>query len=213
MESIFLVLEFDNNLIYLPFKSLEDIDNYTVGFDNVLELLATSNDILGLNIPREEMVDAYISKDIDSVNDDMQEFVDRTLSIKYMRDDFDKKDLEKKFIKLVTKNINSAFSTFKGLKNIHDNYVIKYLANRTMEEKDIMKIALLYLGDNYKRYKETYYLLKDKKVNIKVKEHKLTYSEESVKKMYEEDIELLVRGTNMTLEELTNYINNKGMTR
>ena len=73
MESIFLVLEFDNNLIYLPFKSLEDIDNYTVGFDNVLELLATSNDILGLNIPREEMVDAYISKDIDSVNDDMQE--------------------------------------------------------------------------------------------------------------------------------------------
>ena len=215
MDSIYLVMEFEHNLIYIPFKSLMDLDEYTKGFENVLELLATTNDILELNIPRDEMLDAYISKDIDNIYDDMQEFRDRTLSIKYMRDDYDKKDLEKKFIKLVSKNINSAFSMFAGLKNIYDNYVIKYLANRTIEEKDIMKIALLYLGDNYKRYKGAYYILKDKKQKVKIKEKNIVYTKESIKEMYEEDIMLLINGTNMTIDEIKEYIHSKekGITR
>ena len=32
---IYLVLEFDNKIIYLPFKNLEYVDNYTIGFDNL----------------------------------------------------------------------------------------------------------------------------------------------------------------------------------
>ena len=215
MESIYLVMEFDNNRIYLPFKSLIDLDNYTVGFDNMLELVATTKDILGLSIPNEEILDAYISTDIDNIEDDMQEFNDRYLSIKYMRDNYDKKDLEKKFIKYVKSNLNRSFSEFAGLKNIYDNYVIKYLANRTITDTDISKISLLYLGDNYKRYKDVFYKLKDKKVNVKILEKEIKYTKENIDKMYEEDIMLLVNGTNMSIPELNECISrqNKGMTR
>ena len=206
-RSIYLVMEFDDKIIYIPFKSLKDIDEYTTGFDNQLELVAATKDIIGLDIPNEEILDAYLSEDIDKIDDDMQEFNNRYLSIKYQKDDYDKSDLEKTFIKYVSNNINDAFKEFNGLKNIYDNYISKYLTNRNIADRDTMKIALLYLGDNHKRYKECYFILKNKKIKIKTKEKNIVYNEENIKKMHEEDKMLLVQGTNMTIDELNEYIN------
>lgn len=215
MGNIYLVMEFDNNIIYIPFISLESIDEYTKGFDNPLELVAVTKDIIGLEISNEEILDAYISEDIDKIEDDMQEFNNRYLAIKYQRDDYDKFDLERNFIKYVSNNRDDAFKEFNGLKNIHDNYVSKYLNNRNITDRDIMKIALLYLGDNYKRYKECFFKLKDKKYQIRIKEKRILTSEESIKKAYEEDKMLLIQGTNMTIEEINECINrqNKGKTK
>ena len=146
---IYLVMEYDNRKIYLPFKSLKDVDDYTSGFDNPLELVATTGSILELDIPNEEILDAYLSLDIDKIDDDMQEYNARYLAIKYRKDDYVKSDLERNFIKYTLSNINyGAFDIFKGLENIYSNYVKKHASGRKINEKDITRIALLYLENN-----------------------------------------------------------------
>ena len=212
---IYLVFEFDNDLIYLPFKNLSCVDDYTMGFDNLLELSATTMDILSLNIPKEEILDVYLSEDISKINDDMQEFNKRYLSVKYSRDNYDKLDLEKNFINYLKNNIDkNIFSEFNGLKSVYDNYIKKYALNREITDKDIMRIALLYLSDNYKRYKECYYILKDKNYKTKIKKHKLINLNKK-DELLEEDNISLINNTDMSIEELTEFINkqNKGKKR
>ena len=216
MKDIYLVMEFDNRHIYLPFKSLEAVDEYTIGFDNPLELVATTKDIIGLDIPNEEILDAYLASDISNIEDDMQEFKERYLSIKYRRDNYDKYDLEKQFISYINYNLkNNVFKEFSGLENVYNNYLNRYVKDRELKEKDVMRIALLYLGSNYKRYKECYYILKDKKYKIKIKEKKTIYSESNIKQMLEDDKMLLINGTNMNIPELYDCVSrqNKGKSK
>ena len=122
-KNIFLVLQYDYQYIYIPFNSLKDVDNYTVGFDNPLDLVATTGSILELNMPNEEILDAYLSEGEDKITDDSQEFKRRYLTIKYRRDDYVKDDLERKFSEYISFNLhNKVFDEFNGLKNFYDKY-------------------------------------------------------------------------------------------
>lgn len=202
MDLVYLVIEFDNRIIYLPFKNLECVDSFTVGFDNLLELAAAINDYLSLNIPREQIVDVYLSESIDLVYDDMQEFDKRYLTVKYNRDDFEKNDLEKKLINYLKTNIN-LMNLDNGLNRVIRNYKNKY-NKETLDDKDIGRITLLYLGDNYKRYKECYFKLKDEGQKVKIHKHDIDYVKH--KEHEEEDKMLLIKFTGMNLDELSDYV-------
>ena len=215
-KNIYLVLEYDYQYIYLPFVSLKDVDNYTVGFDNVLDLVATTGSILELGIPNNEIVDAYLSETIDQIADDTQEFSKRYLSIKYRHDDYNKLALENNFINYINYNLRKhALDEFNGLRYVYDNYLKAYVTNRELLDSDMSKIALLYLDNNYKRYKECYYILKDKNIKTKINEKHLIYNDENIKKMYEEDKEMLIRGTGLAISELQDYVSkqNKGRSK
>ena len=41
MEEIYLVLEYDNRLVYLPFQKLEYVDAFTSGYEDRVELCET----------------------------------------------------------------------------------------------------------------------------------------------------------------------------
>ena len=211
MDTVYLVIEFENRIVYLPFRDLKSVDSFTVGFDNLLELAASINDYLSLGIPNDQILDVYLSEDIDQVNNDMQEFDKRYLSVKFSRDDFIKEDLEKKMINYLKSDINR-INLNAGLKKVKDNYQKKY-NKELLSDKDIGRITLLYLGDDYKRYKESYYQLKDDGHKVKIREHDINYAK--YKEYEEEDKELLVSFTGMSIDELKEYVfsQNKGHVR
>ena len=205
---IYLVLEYENRLVYIPFKDLACIDEFTTRFDNPLELCAIINDYLDLDIPRSEMLDAYLSEDINNIYDDMQEYNKRYLAIKYKRDNYDNLDLGIKFTNFIRFNIEKA-NLFIGLDKVIDHYKEKYCKYRKLMDKDISKIALAYLGSDYKRRKECYYKLKDLGYRTKTNEFHIDYAETSIKELEEEDKMLLVLLTNMTIQELKEYVSNQ----
>ena len=203
-NNIYLVLEFDNNLINIPFRSLEYVDSFTEMYDNPLELVASLNKLLALGIPNEEILDAYLATSIYNINDDKQEFTDRSLAVKYNRNRFNKDDLLLKLITYLKSNLSN-LHTFSGMENILNNYRKKKKITGNITDKEIEAISNIYLNDSYKRRKECYFKLKDKGIKIKEDEHKIDYSKVSLKELDEEELYLLITLTNMSLDELKEY--------
>ena len=97
MNEVYLVLEYEHRIIYIPFRKLEYVDEFTCGYDSPQALCKIINDYLELGIPDNEMLDAYLSDGIDKIYDDMQEYDKRYLAIQYTRDIYDDADLHAKF--------------------------------------------------------------------------------------------------------------------
>ena len=36
MKEVYLVIEFESRIVYIPFKDLASVDSFTIGFDNLL---------------------------------------------------------------------------------------------------------------------------------------------------------------------------------
>ena len=210
---VYLVLEYETGVYYIPFKNMACVDEFTSRYTSPLELCAVINDLLELNIPRNEMLDAYLSQSIDDVYDDMQEYNKRYLAVKYKNHNFDNLDLDIKFGNLIRYDGNKT-KNFIGLDKVIAHYKSKYCINRDFMDKDIDKVALAYLGSDYKRRKECFFKLKDLGYRIKINQVHINYSD--LKALEEEEKMLLMLLTNMSIPKLKEYVNsqnNKGMKR
>ena len=203
-NTIYLVLEFDNNLINIPFRNLEYVDSFTEMYDNPLDLVAVLNKYLELGIPKEEILDAYLATNLYNINDDDQQYKDRSLAIKYNYNRFNKDDLLLKLINYLKSDLTHLHD-FSGMENILNNYRKKKNLTSNITDKEIEAISNIYLNDSYKRRKECYFKLKDKGIKIKVDEYKIDYHKVTIKELEEEEKQLLVILTNMSLDELKEY--------
>jgi hypothetical protein len=159
------------------------------------------------------MLDAYLSESIYKVNDDMQEFNNRSLAIKYKHDNYDIDDLKNKLASFMKYKKDKIY-IFRGLKQVVKNYKNKYRGDKTLLDADYNKIAKAYIGVDYKRQKECYFKLKD--MNYKIKINKLVVNPTKTNiQLEEEDKMNLCWFTNMHLEDLKEYVNNqiKGRSR
>ena len=205
MKEVYLVIEYEDRLYYLPFKDLVSVDEFTVCFDNLLELAASINDYLGLDYDNGKILDVYLSESIDKIDNDNQAYNKRYLAVKYKRDNFIRSEIEKVFIKYLKGQISN-INDYSRLKMVFDNYYNKYIKDKKnyLEDKDRERIALLYLGDKYQRYKEVFFKLRDKGYKMKINEIKHDYTK---KEQYEEDDKmLLTMFTGMNLGELRDFV-------
>ncbi len=212
MKEVYLVLEYESGIIYLPFCDLESVDALTVGYSSPLDLCALVNDFLELGIPRDQMLDAYLSDSVNNVYDDMQEYNKRYLAVKYRNDNYDINDLKIKFINYI--KYNKQLDDFVGLEKVISRYKNKYAKNRLLIDRDFDKIALAYLGDSYKRSKECFFKLKDKGYRTKINHVNIHYH--NMEELNNDLQEALIRYTNMTIPELKEYVymqREKGMGR
>ena len=210
---VYLVLEYESGLYYSPFKDLACVDEFTSRYNSPLELCAVINDYLDLGKEREEMLDAYLTDNLDKLDDDMQEYDKRYLAIKYKRDNYDNLDLEIKFSNFIRHNMDEA-NNFIGLDKVISHYKDKYRKGGNLLGRDADKISLAYLGSDYKRRKECFFKLKDLGYKTKINDVHVSYA--NLKEMEEEDKMMLVLLTNMTIPELMEYVNSqsqKGITR
>lgn len=214
-NNIYLVLEFDNELINIPFKDLASVDEFTQIFDNPLELVAAMDDYLELDIPREEILDAYLASSLYNIKDDGQEFRDRSLAIKYNRDRFDRKDLQIKLVSYLNGNLKR-LKEFSGMEQILANYRKKRSLNGEVMAREIEALCAIYLERNYKRQKECFFKLRDKGVKTKVNEYHVDYRKTTIEEIVAYDMRTLMATTGMSLVELRSYAHRqltKGMHR
>ncbi len=215
MKEVYLVVEYDNGLFYLPFKNLECVDYFTVAFDNLIDLATYLTKILDLNIPKKEILDVYLADHIDKVNNDNNEYNKRYLAVKYSKDNFIMEDVKNKFAEYLSESIKRV-DKYPGLHQVFMNYMNKY-HKKTITKEDIKKIATLYLGNTYQRYKDFYFRYKDKGYKFRIKEtSKKKYSKKELEQIEKDNTMLLIMFTNMNLTELSEYVNNqlsKGMHR
>ena len=200
---VYLVIQYDKEIIYLPFKDIASVDAFTVGYDNLLELAASVGDIVKIGIPNSEIVDVYLSSSMEKVNDDMQEFDKRSLAVKYSRDNYSEEEVRDKFVEYLSKHAKK-FDNFRDFKAVLNNYKNKY--GNSLGEDDIVKIAKLYFGNNYNRFKEWYFKLRDKGYKFKNREHKVKYSSDMVKQIQEDNKMALVMLTGYSEDELHDYV-------
>ena len=208
---VYLVLEYDTGIYYIPFKNMPCVDEFTCRYTSPLELCAVINDYLELNIPRDEMLDAYLSESIDDIYDDMQEYNKRYLAVKYKHDNYDNLDLEIKFSNFIKYNMDKV-NNFVGLNQVIEHYKNKYCKNRMLLDKDIERITLAYLGSDYKRRKECFFKLKDLGYKTKINDIHIDYS--NLKALEEDEKMMLILLTNMSIPESKEYVSsqsNKGM--
>ena len=213
MEEVYLILQYEKQTIYIPFSKLEYVDAFTVGYDDKIELCEAINKYLELGMPKDEMLDAYLSENIYKINDDMQEFNNHYLAIKYKRDNYDVEDLKNKLASFMKYKKDKIF-VFRGLKQVIKNYKNKYRGDKTLLDADYDKIARAYLGVEYKRQKECYFKLKDMHYKIMINKLKEDPTKTSIE-LEEEDKMNLCWFTDMRLEDLKEYVNNqfKGRSR
>lgn len=202
---IYLVIEYESGIIYLPFKSIKDVDAFTVEYDNLLELAASIGDILELGIPKKEITDVYLSQGKDKVFDDMQEHAPnrRYLAVKYSNNDFVQDDIRKVFISYLGSNIGAKDKPY-GLEQVIMNYCNKYNKGNNLSASDIEKIASLYLGDNYVRYKDFYFTYKDRGYKFKISRNEHVFMNTPLEN--QELKRLLEYTTGYTKAELIDYI-------
>ena len=214
MNEIYLVLEYEHRIIYIPFRKLEYVDEFTCGYDSPQALCKIINDYLELGIPEDEMLDAYLSENIYKINDDMQEFDKRYLAIQYTRDLYDYNDLQVKFGNFIRYNSAKTYA-FSGLDKVITNYRNKYRDGKALLDKDPDKISQAYLGTDYKRKKECYFKLKDMGYHVKINKPYIDPTKTSIA-VAEEDKHLFCWLIDMTLDDLKEYVakqENKGMKR
>lgn len=213
-DEVYLVLEYENRIIYIPFRKLEFVDAFTCGYDNPQALCKVINDYLELGIPNDEMLDAYLSENIYKVNDDTQEFEKRYLAIQYSGNIYDYNDLAIKLGNLIRYDAGR-IKEFSGLQNVIDNYIKKHCQHRRLLENDPDKIANAYLGKDYKRKKNCYFTLKDFGYKIRTVRPKVDKTKTSIQ-LAEEDKNLFCYLIDMTIDDLKEYVamqERKGMHR
>ena len=139
MGEVYLVLEYERGTIYIPFPKLEYVDAFTSNFEDKIELCEAISKYLELGIPKDEMLDAYLSESIYKANDDMQEFNIRYLAIKYKRDNYDQDDLNKQLASFMKYKKDKIF-VLRGLKQVIKNYKNKYRGDKTLLDADYDKL-------------------------------------------------------------------------
>ena len=202
---VYLVIEYDKGLIYIPFKNIECVDYFTVAYDNLLDLASSINKILDINVDNKEIMDVYLVDDISKIDNDMQEYNKRYLAVKYSNNNFIKEDIVNKFGNYLCENIKR-IDKHVGLHQVFINYINKYHKEGKITKEDIYKIAKLYLGDNYIRYKDFYFRYKDKGYKFRIRENKDKYSKKRMLQIDKDSIMLLTMFTGMNIEELKEYV-------
>lgn len=204
MEEMYLVLEYEHRLVYLPFRKLEYVDAFTCGYEDRVELCDTINRYLELGIPREEILDAYLSENIYKTGDDNQEYEKRYLAIQYKHDNYDVEDLKNKLASFMKYKKDKVF-IFSGLKQVVKNYKNKYRGDKTLLDVDYDKIARAYLGVDYKRQKECYFKLKDMGYKIRINKLVIDPKKTSIQ-LEEDDKNNMCWFCDMQLDDLKKYV-------
>lgn len=211
---VYLVLEYENRVIYIPFRKLEYVDAFTCGYENPQELCKVINDYLELGIPDDEMLDAYLSENISKVYDDSQENYDRHLAIQYSRHIFDYNELIYKLGNVI-KHDTGRIRRFSGLQNVIDNYTKKNCKNRPLLDSDPEKIVKDYFKDNYKRKKASYFILSDMGYKFRRVNPKIDKTKTGIQ-LAEEEKDLFCYLVDMRIDDLKEYValeERKGMHR
>lgn len=172
MDMIRLTIKDKDRVLSIPFKSIIDVDNFTILFDNYLELVATLNKILNLKIRNVEMVDIYITYAYKKHSSDLLKT--QYLPIKYSHDNYDIQDLERVYADYYKDDYTRIKTTREGIYNVKHEAIFSYISGDSslITDNDIdMAVKAYFSNYSYKKYRDAYFRVTD--IGYKVKINKM----------------------------------------
>lgn len=154
--------------IYIPFLGLYELDLFTVRYNDRKELITALSRMLELPIRVDSVIDLKVCYKRDFGNE-------KVLPIKYRKDNFDIDSLSYSFLLYLKRDHERIRKT--GVGRINTNQMCDFMAGEGhLTDFDIEVAVRLYLEDgSYKKYREIYFMIKDK-VTVKKNEKVLKNS-------------------------------------
>lgn len=165
MSDFRLVLEFKGRIIAIPFKKIENLDAFTINYDNKKELAEAIKRILGINI-KGIIYEIYIQKVVDDKKL-------RILPVKYSSDDFDIDDLVNVYKQYYKDDHTRIKTTEGGIKFVKHDTITNFLHNvRDVTNMDIDKAVDSFFKGSYSKYRDAYFIVKRYGYKVKLDSQK-----------------------------------------
>ena len=214
MGKVSLVINDNGRIISIPFKDINSLDEFTVYYDNYLELVASLNELLDLGI--EDIINTnvrcsyrYKTRSYKYLQDNLYAYVD--LPIKYRIDNFNFNSVRDMYAKFYKDDHERIMMVKDGIRNVSTNAIKSYLAGNDISDRDIDIVVKAYFNGSYKKYRNAYYLLT--RMGYKVKIDNLSKGSKQ-ELIYNKDQEIInelllrVKNGNMSNEEMLDYLAN-----
>lgn len=159
----------DFGIVSIPFPNIKSCDEFTVGYQNNIELANTLARILNFNIGDKKIVDVYLEYSYQSRMSDR--IITKQLPVKYSCDNFDFDDLRLVFAKFYQDDRDRIFEE-DGIRNVQSSVMRDYINKRTttITDTSIQITVNSYLKNNYKANRDAYFLLKQNGYSVKINE-------------------------------------------
>ena len=154
-----------NGLIKIPFKSLQELDLFTVRYADENELINGFNELLKLSILPKDVINVYVYHEY-QVGKNENSFRDSYLPVKYIGDNYDLDSLKDGFIYYLQQDHNRVKDF--GVKKIKTAAMREFvLGNENLSDFDI-KVAVdkYFEGAKYGIFRNVYFKLKQRKVKV-----------------------------------------------
>lgn len=152
-NKVYLNINTNRGVMTIPFVGLEELDFFTVGYENREELVDSLCKILNLSISIDDVADLYITGDMYKISDK------GSLSqIKYKGNDFDKETLMKMFALYLKQDRRRVKRN--GIRNVITEGMVKFKGGKSVSDRDIDKVVKVFFED-YKNQRDSYFLIKD----------------------------------------------------
>lgn len=153
-ERVYLNVDTNEGLLFIPFVGLRELDLFTVGYENSFELINSLNRMLDIFIDIDSVKRIYISGDMYKKSDK------GSLSkIKYSSDNFDKELLAKMYALYLKQDRRRVMRS--DIRNIITEGMVKFKGGKSLSDKDIEKAVEIYFDKDYKNQRDAYFIIKD----------------------------------------------------
>lgn len=154
-KEIYLKLDTTNGVITIPFIGLSEVDDFTVRYDNLKELVITLIKILNLDIDLYDVENVYLSEEKYKKGFDLS-----CLSIKYKRDNFNEDSLMDIFCDYLEKDPKRIWKS--KIRYVKTNGMLNFINTGIISKFEIKNAIKAYLNDSgeYKKKRDIYFFLK-----------------------------------------------------
>lgn len=151
---VMLNIDTENGMYVIPFLDLKKLDGFTAGFENEQEMIDALNRILDLDIDMDDIISINISLD------KYKERKGSSLScIKYSGDNWNidsLRDMFSLFLKQDHRRIRH-----NDVRFVNTDSMLRFQAGRPISDKAIDVAVKVFLGVDYKKQRDTYFMIRD----------------------------------------------------
>lgn len=153
-KEVCLNIETSKGLIVIPFLGLRELDYFTVGYKNSFELVNSLCKILDLSISTFDVIRIYISSDKykDTRNSSLG-------YIKYRDDNYNVESVREMFSLYLRQDHRRI--RYCDIRYVTTEGMIKFNGGDSISDNEIKLAVNAFLGNNYKKQRDIYFLIKD----------------------------------------------------
>lgn len=162
---IYLKFDTDKGIVTIPFKNIKSVDQFTIIYDDIDQLVGSIIDVLKLPLSVYDVNSVYLTYD----KYNMGLNVETCMPIKYSGDNFNFESLKDAFAKYIQNDQSRILST--DMKYVKGYELSRYFERGYLDNYEISRAVNAFFSENagYKRRRDMYFFIKESDEGIPVK--------------------------------------------